>query len=123
AWMETFKHIMGFVLLGTVVFLFTFMDQDYIVPTFAMMVGIWAACWWIGRVPFTEPLSKQLVAWAQGAAVAVAVGWASFQWLTPHESLIAWRDFSRAEVQRLTAEGNTVVVDFTADWCLSCKVN
>ncbi len=123
AWMEAFKHIMGFVLLGTIVFLFTFMDKDYIVPTFAMMIGIWAACWWIGRVSFVEPLPTRLKAWAQGAAVALAVGWASFQWLTPQESLIPWQSFSQAEVQRLTSEGRTVMVDFTADWCLTCKWN
>jgi thiol:disulfide interchange protein/DsbC/DsbD-like thiol-disulfide interchange protein len=123
AWMETFKHIMGFVLLGTIVFLFTFMDKDYIVPTFAMMIGIWAACWWIGRISFVEPLPVRMKAWAQGAVVALVVGWASFHWLTPHESIIPWQNFSRAEVQRLTAEGNTVLVDFTADWCLTCKVN
>jgi thiol:disulfide interchange protein len=55
--------------------------------------------------------------------VALAVGWASFHWLTPHESLIPWQSFSRAEVQRLTTEGRTVLVDFTADWCLTCKLN
>ncbi len=95
AWMETFKHIMGFVLLGTIVFLFTFMDKDYIVPTFAMMVGIWAACWWIGRISFVEPLPVRLKAWAQGAAVALVVGWVSFHWLTPQESIIPWQNFSR----------------------------
>jgi thiol:disulfide interchange protein/DsbC/DsbD-like thiol-disulfide interchange protein len=123
AWMETFKHLMGFVLLGTIVFLFSFMDPDYFVPTFAMLIGLWAACWWIGQVSFTEPLSVRLKAWAQGAAVAAIVGFASFHWLTPHESLIAWQTFSRGEAQRLSAEGHTVLVDFTADWCLTCKVN
>ena len=123
AWMETFKHLMGFVLLGTIVFLFSFMDADYIVPTFAMMIGLWAACWWIGRVSLAEPLPVRLKAWTQGAAVAAVIGVASFYWLSPHESLIAWKNFSQAEAERLSAEGNTVLVDFTADWCLTCKLN
>ena len=123
AWMETFKHMMGFVLLGTIVFFFTFMDRDYIVPTFAMMVGIWAACWWIGRVSLAEPVSKRAIAWLQGTLVAALVGFGAFHYLTPHESLIAWQKFSPQELERLTSEGNTVLVDFTADWCLSCKVN
>ena len=59
AWMDTFKQMMGFVLLGTIVFLFTFMDRDYLVPTFAMMVGLWAACWWIGRTSLVEPLAQR----------------------------------------------------------------
>jgi thiol:disulfide interchange protein len=123
AWMETFKHMMGFVLLGTIVFLFTVMDREYLVATFALMVGLWAACWWIGRVPFTEPLATRLKAWAQGAVVAAAVGFASFHWLTPRESLIPWQTFTRAEVVRLSSEGHTVLVDFTAEWCPTCKWN
>jgi len=33
AWMETFKHFMGFLLLGTVVYLFTFLPQEIVWPT------------------------------------------------------------------------------------------
>ena len=67
AWMDTFKNLMGFVLLGTIVFLLSFMDRDYFVPTFAMMVGLWAACWWIGRTSLAENLGRKLMAWGQGA--------------------------------------------------------
>ena len=66
AWMDTFKQIMGFFLLGTVVFLFTFTDKNYLPATFCMLVGIWAACWWIGRTPLTAELGTKLMAWSQG---------------------------------------------------------
>jgi thiol:disulfide interchange protein len=36
---------------------------------------------------------------------------------TDHEA------YSDARFDALRAEGRTVFVDFTADWCLSCKVN
>ena len=121
--MDTFKHLMGFVLLGTIVFLFSFMDRDYLVPTFAMMVGLWAACWWIGRTPLTENLRKKAMAWVQGAAFAAVVALFAFTWLVPRDSIIPWQPFSRAELARLKDSGNTVLVDFTADWCLTCKAN
>jgi len=123
AWMDTFKQLMGFVLLGTVVFLFSFMDRDYLVPTFAMMVGIWAACWWIGRTSLTESLGRKLLAWGQGTAFAAVVGICAFSWLVPHGSLIPWQPFSTPELARLKGSGNTVLVEFTADWCLTCKLN
>lgn len=123
AWMDTFKHMMGFLMLGTIVFFFSFMDRDYLVPTFAMMIGLWAACWWIGRTSPVETLSRQATAWVQGAVVAGLVGWAAFTWLVPHESLIPWTSFSKPELARLRDEGNTVMVEFTADWCANCKVN
>jgi thiol:disulfide interchange protein DsbD len=36
---------------------------------------------------------------------------------------IAWEVFSEERVAELVAQGKPVFVDFTADWCLSCKVN
>ncbi len=123
AWMETFKNLMGFVMLGTIVFLLSFMDRDYVVPAFAMMVGLWAACWWIGRTPLTESLGRKLVAWGQGALVAGIVVFLAFTWLVPRSSIIPWQPFSPAELARLRESGNTVLVDFTADWCLTCKAN
>jgi len=123
AWMDTFKQMMGFLMLGTIVFFFSFMDRDYLVPTFAMMIGLWAGCWWIGRTSLVENFSRKAKAWTQGAAFASLVGWAAFTWLTPHESLIPWTNFSRPELTRLVGEGQTVMVEFTADWCANCKVN
>jgi thiol:disulfide interchange protein DsbD len=35
----------------------------------------------------------------------------------------AWRAFEPAEIQRELARGRAVFVDFTADWCLTCKAN
>ncbi len=34
-----------------------------------------------------------------------------------------WRPFDRGAIDRLVAEGKTVFVDVTADWCVNCKVN
>ena len=34
-----------------------------------------------------------------------------------------WVPYSEAELQRLLAEGRSVFVDFTADWCITCKFN
>jgi thiol:disulfide interchange protein len=123
AWMDTFKQMMGFVMLGTIVFFFSFMDRQYLVATFAMMVGLWAGCWWIGRVSLVEPLGKRLLAWGEGGVFALAVGVFAFTFLTPRESIIPWQNFSRQTLAKLTEEGNTVLVDFTAEWCLNCKLN
>ena len=38
AWMETFKQFMGFLLLGTVVYLFTTINRDYFIPTLSLLV-------------------------------------------------------------------------------------
>ncbi len=124
AWMETFKHLMGFVLLGTVVYLFTIIHRDYLTATLALLVGVWFACWWIGKTSAWAPPAQKILAWVGGGLTAAAAGWVGFSQLTPGAGeVLAWRPFSATELASLTADGQTVLVDFTADWCLTCKAN
>ena len=122
-WMETFKEILGFVMLGTVVFLFTFLKHDWFVPTFALLVGVWAACWWIGKAQEKTGGAVGFGRWVQAAAVAATIGFAAFTFLGPVKSFIAWEPFSRARLAELRSSGATVLVDFSADWCMTCKLN
>ena len=50
-WMETVQQLMGFLLLATVVYLFTTLSAAYFIPTLALLVGLWFACWWIRPHP------------------------------------------------------------------------
>jgi thiol:disulfide interchange protein DsbD len=36
---------------------------------------------------------------------------------------VAWRPYDVLAIQRELARGRAVFVDFTADWCITCKVN
>jgi thiol:disulfide interchange protein len=122
-WMETVKQLMGFVLLGTVVYLFSTLSHEYFIPTLATVVGVWLACWLIGRVPIYEDFAKQGRQWVLGVASAVAIGWLSFTFLSPQPHLYEWQPYSPAAVAKLQSEGKTVMVDFTADWCATCQFN
>ena len=78
AWMETFKQLMGFVLLGTVIFLLSNVDWPNLVPTVALLFGLWLACWWIGRVPFTAEQDQRLRAWAVAFVIGLIVTTVAF---------------------------------------------
>ena len=78
AWMETVKQIMGFLLLATVVYLFTTLNPIYFVPTLTLLVGLWFACWWIGRTPLTAEPAARAFAWVGGTLSAAAVGLFAF---------------------------------------------
>jgi thiol:disulfide interchange protein DsbD len=120
AWMETFKQVMGFVLLATVVWIFTFLDKDFFVPTLALLFAAWAACWWVGRVALTADLSDKLRAYLIGSVFTAVLGYMAFSTLGPGKH---WEQFSTAKLAKLRSSNTTVFVDFTADWCVSCKVN
>lgn len=122
-WMETFKQVMGFVLLGTVVFIFTFLEKDFLVAASGLLVGLGVACWWIGRSPVFADLKRKAFDWSVAVAIGGVIGWVSFATFGPSNALLPWRPFSRPELERQLASGQTVLVDFTAEWCLTCKVN
>lgn len=122
AWMETVKQIMGFLLLATMVYLFTTLSAAYFVPTLAFLVGLWFACWWIGRTPLTASSAQKNAAWIGGLLAAALVGFFAFTMLF-QASKIPWQPFSPETLARAQAEGKTVMVDFSADWCLTCKTN
>ncbi|HEX5103731.1 MAG TPA: protein-disulfide reductase DsbD domain-containing protein, partial [Pirellulaceae bacterium] len=127
AWMETFKQLMGFVLLFTVVYLF-WSVPSYYVPTLAAMIGVWLACWWIGRVPVYEETNKQVWAWIGGCAAAVLVGMIAFTMFGPKSEAeklesIAWLPYSEEQLAQEISAGKTVMIDFTANWCPTCQLN
>ena len=117
AWMNTFKHLMGFVLMGTAVFIFSFLNEDYIIKALALLVSLGFACFWIGQNPFGASWITKARSWAEGALV-VAVTIAGMFFVLPMLSVyeLAWEPFTRATLDQHLAQGNTVLVDFTADW-------
>jgi suppressor for copper-sensitivity B len=140
-WMVTFKQITGFILLGTVIYLLTFIHPSLVVPTVTLLAGIAAGCWWIARTPGTSAAGAQLMAWIGGIAIAAVAGLFAFGWLAdvmtyrfnksvataaqitaasdPDE--LDWQPFSEAKLDELSRQQQTVLVDFTADWCATCK--
>lgn len=121
AWMETFRQLMGFVLLATVVFVLTFIPSGDVVPTVGLLFGVWFACWWIGRTPLTADLQTKIRAWLAGVAITGAVWLVAFGGLLGTKAELPWRPYTPQTFQELVDAKKPVMVDFTADWCLTCK--
>jgi thiol:disulfide interchange protein len=66
------------VLLGTVIFLMSSVDLENLLPTIALLFGLWFACWWIGRVPLTAEPGKRARAWAVAATIGLLAAMISF---------------------------------------------
>ena len=121
AWMDTFKNVMGFVLLGTVVFLLTFLAVPYVVPTVAFLVGLWAAFWWIGRIPLTEELGVRLRAWAEGAVFAGLIGLLAFGWLVDVMGSRFQRTVDHAVSRELALQGDDAERRFGTEHCPAAR--
>lgn len=121
-WMEAVRQLMAFLLLGTVVYLFTTLRAEYFIPTLTLLIGLWFACWWIGRAGPLASSARRATAWLGGSLSAAAIGLFAFTVLL-YESKIPWQPFSPGALAHARAEGKTVMVDFTANWCPTCKLN
>jgi thiol:disulfide interchange protein len=85
----------------------------------ALAFGLWA--WgFVQRGRRALPLTGVA---AGGALAAVLLALALRGGGTPTPGGIAWAPWSAAAVAQHRADGRPVFVDFTADWCLTCKVN
>ena len=127
-WMETLKEFLAFLFLGTVAFFFNQFSDDHKLPVFVALIGVWFGCWLIGKVPNWESLQKRLIAWSSGIASATLIGILAFRLLgpvelPPGEKAIPWEPYDEARLVQLQSEGKTVLVDFTAKWCVNCIVN
>ncbi|MGO9111756.1 MAG: cytochrome c biogenesis protein CcdA [Thermoguttaceae bacterium] len=135
AWMETFKIFMGFVLMGTVVYLLAVLQAEYVVPTVGLLFGLSFMCWWIGRIPPLADFIGRLRAWSQGAAIVCVIWIVMFPGLDervlgryhfPGLATVMAKRFApaRTSATKEAASGvvgpKTVLVAFTADWCPTC---
>lgn len=137
-WLETFKHVMGFLLMATVVYLVGIIEGQGrgTVPTIAFLTGVGVACWLWGRYNTPDRTAAGRVAVGLAAlAVLIFAGWLAFARLGTvppttrpaaagaDAGRLPWQPFSLDRLEKLTAEGKTVMVDVTAEWCLNCKYN
>lgn len=126
AWMETFKQLMGFPMLAVVVWLTGVLSKQLDVAglqwalTAVLFVAI--AGWIIGRFAgydrSTAARNKARVAATLVFLLSIGIAWeATAKKVTPSTIDIA------EVIAGHRAEGKHVFVDFTAEWCITCKVN
>lgn len=124
-WMITFKQVMGFLLLATVLWLVfilhSLVDAIDLVALLCALLFIGFACWMIGRVTLSTSAAREWATWAAAIAVAVGGWFGSFAFF--YKPVDHWRAWAPGLPEKLAAEGKTVFVDFTATWCLICQTN
>ncbi|MDN5873465.1 MAG: thioredoxin family protein, partial [Sinobacteraceae bacterium] len=132
AWMESFKQLMAFPLYLTAVWLVWVLARQNGADAGALvlvaMVLLALVLWQRHRWPAAQASRAVLVV---GVAGVVALSVQAAQLSAPmaastSETAAAGTAFSVWSPQRVAAlrkAGRTVFVDFTADWCLTCKVN
>ncbi len=128
AWMVTFKQLMAFPMFATVAWLVWVLGQqsgiDGAGALLALLVLLSLAVWSLGLngtarraiATFSIALSAFAI-WAIGPNIVKPVAAPAAQ------AAARWQDWQPGRVEQLTAQGQSVFVDFTAAWCVTCQYN
>jgi thiol:disulfide interchange protein DsbD len=141
AWMERFKIAMGFPMLATAVWLASLLPVHYGDKAwwFGMFLAVLAFAAWlygefIQRGRTGSGLAMVILAACLGGGYWFILE-KQMDWRAPPRDVplpggaparsggIAWQEWSAESVAAARAEGRVILVDFTADWCLTCQAN
>ena len=147
-WMITFKEVMGFIMIATVLWLiWVFGAQTDTMAVFILLTGFFSlsiGCWIWGK--WGTPIKKKqtrMISLAIAALTFVMGGYAitkasgmssvclepmssaeiAMAETSPSKLTDRWIPFSPEVLEKLQAQGVPVFVDFTAKWCLICQAN
>ena len=139
AWMETFKQFMGFLMLGSVIWLtWVFGSQtgnNALVQLFVGLLCFALACWVYGqwghtlRRGFAKVAMWAVVVTLTGAGIVSAHLAANSPFVglgedgKVVESGPVWESYSEEKLNEYLSEGRPVFIDFTAKWCITCQAN
>ncbi|MBV8484423.1 MAG: thioredoxin family protein [Verrucomicrobia bacterium] len=125
-WMIRLKQLLGFLLLATLLWLSWIVGRlrgvDGMVELGGLLLIIGLLAWIKGSfwTPVSPVRSRVLAAMSMVAVLVIAIG--SYLFVTA-PSQLSWQAFSQQSLDKALQSGRPVFVDFTADWCITCKAN
>jgi suppressor for copper-sensitivity B len=121
-WMIYLRWVLGVLLLGTALWLLFVLSGELGLRA-ALAIALLLGFAGLALAVLHEPLSRWPLV---GAALLGALFVPSLAPPLPRIAVAAegpWRSFDPAAIGGLVRDGDVVMVDVTADWCLTCKVN
>jgi len=123
-WMIRLKEFAGFVLLASVIFIIYYIDKRYTIPVLVMLLGVALGLWMIGNLyDINSHIRHKMTIRVTALVLTILICWIGYGLAGENKYRLHWEPFSESRLTALLKEKKTVLVDFTADWCINCHVN
>lgn len=131
-WMLYFKQFMGFLLMGTVIFLLDIFgvmtNMNSLIGMLIILLALSLGCWLWGMA------QKGKQKWFAIVLIVLIVGfcWQYAMHVLEKGSMVEdsgsagheqWQPFDPEKIEQLVRSGTNVFVDYTAVWCALCRSN
>lgn len=117
-WMDGIKHIFGVVMIIMAIYfllpLFPKSIEDYVLPV-AIIIGFGYLIY--DQKGNSVPVFRNMKYVLSGFAILVSL----YFLFKPVPESIAWIKYEQNDYERNIKQGNVIMLDFYADWCLPCK--
>jgi suppressor for copper-sensitivity B len=89
-----------------------------------MLLGIALGLWMIGNLyDINSHIRHKTFVRITAVALTTLICWFGYDLAGKRPYELPWEPFSEAKVESLLKQKKTVLVDFTAKWCINCHVN
>ena len=123
-WMIRFKEFAGFILLGSVIFIVYYTDKKFTIPLLVMLLGVGLGLWMIGNLyDINSRIRHKMTIRAVALALTGLICWGGYGLAGDYKYSLPWEPFTESRVATLLKQNKTILIDFTADWCLNCHLN
>jgi suppressor for copper-sensitivity B len=123
-WMIRLKEFAGFVLFASVIFIIYYTDKRFTIPLLVMLLGVSLGLWMIGNLyDINSHIRHKTTVRVIAVALTLLICWIGYGLSVENKYKLHWEPFSESRLTAALKEKKTVLIDFTADWCVNCKTN
>lgn len=120
AWFSVLERVLGFLLMGTAIYLFSLLPPSLHVKTLITLLVAATTAWIWGRWgSLRGSITRRMFLGAFAFGAIFLSGFWAF--LPAQKEIVPWVEFSEEDF-RSRLGNQAMIVEFTADWCPTCKV-
>lgn len=125
-WMNRLKNLFGLMMLATCVWLISLLSSHlsagllWAISALGSLLLIWRSVQVFGGRSVAITSCIALIALS---VIFFIASLTADYWRSPLPAELSWQPLDTQTIKQQVAIGNTVFVDVTADWCITCKAN